>query len=83
MPVCDEYERISQQLKELENAKNAAANCLKSYLKEAEIGTIGDRRIIWKQISKNTIDTKRLKTEQPDLYDSYLMCSTYRRLTVS
>ena len=83
LPVCDEYERISQQLKELENAKNAAANCLKSYLKEAEIGTIGDRRIIWKQISKNTIDTKRLKTEQPDLYDSYLMCSTYRRLTVS
>ena len=83
LPVCDEYERISQQLKELENAKNAAANCLKSYLKEAEIGTIGDRRIMWKQISKNTIDTKRLKTEQPDLYDSYLMCSTYRRLTVS
>ena len=81
--VCDEYERLSQQIKELENAKNATANLLKSYLKEAEVDTVGDRKVTWKQIDKNTVDIKRLKTEQPDVYDSYLTCNTYRRLTVS
>ena len=83
LSVCDEYERLSQQIKELENAKNATANLLKSYLKEVEVGTVGDRKVTWKQIDKNTVDIKRLKTEQPDVYDSYLTCNTYRRLTVS
>ena len=83
LSVCDEYERLSQQIKELEDAKNAAANLLKSHLKEAEVGTIGDKKVMWKQISKTTVDIKRLKTEQPNLYDSYLTQSSYRRFTVS
>jgi predicted phage-related endonuclease len=70
-------------LKELETAKNATANLLKSYLKEAEVGTVGDRKVIWKQVSKSTVDTKRLKTEQPDIYTNYLTQSQYRRLSVA
>jgi predicted phage-related endonuclease len=83
LPICEEYERISEQLKELETAKNATANLLKSYLKEAEVGTVGDRKVIWKQVSKSTVDTKRLKTEQPDIYTNYLTQSQYRRLSVA
>lgn len=83
LPICDEYEKISRQLKELETAKNAVGNQLKSYLKEAEVGTVGDRKITWKSISKNTVDTKRLKSEQPDIYTSYLTQSQYRRLSVA
>ena len=55
LAVCEEYERISEQLKELEVAKNAAANQLKLYLKEAEAGIVGERRIIWKQVFKNSL----------------------------
>lgn len=83
LPICDEYEKISRQLKELETAKNAVGNQLKSYLKEAEVGTVGDRKITWKSISKSTVDTKRLKSEQPDIYTSYLTQSQYRRLSVA
>lgn len=83
LSICDEYEKISQQLKELETAKNAVGNQLKSYLKEAEVGTVGDRKITWKSISKSTVDTKRLKSEQPDIYTSYLTQSQYRRLSVA
>ena len=83
LPVCEEYERLSGQLKELEKAKNAAANQLKNYLKEAEAGTVGDRRITWKQIIKSTVDTKRLKMEQPEVYSSFLTHSSYRRLSVA
>lgn len=81
--ICEEYERLSEQLKELETAKSAAANQLKSYLKEAEVGTVGDRKIVWKQIFKSSLDQKRLKEEKPDIYNGYVTQSSYRRLLVA
>ncbi len=83
LAVCDEYERASRQLKELEEVKNAAANQLKCYLKEAEAGTVGGRTVTWKPVSKSIVDAKRLKAEQPDIYTSYLTQSSYRRLSVA
>lgn len=83
LSVCDEYDRLSEELKRVETAKNAAANQLKSYLKEAETGIVGDRKVTWKQISKSTVDTKRLQSENPDVYRSYLRDSSYRRLSVA
>ena len=83
LAICDEYERLSEQLKELETAKSAAANQLKSYLKEAEAGTVGDRKIVWKQIFKSSLDQKRLKEEKPDIYNGYVTQSSYRRLSVA
>ena len=81
--VCDEYERISEQIKALESEKNAMGNKIKGYMKEAEIGVVGDRRILWQSISKSSIDTKRLKAEKPDIYADYLQQSRYRRLSVA
>lgn len=83
IPICDEYEKISVQLRGLETAKNAVANHLKSYLKEAEVGIAGDRRITWKPVSRTIVDSKRLKDEKPDIYRDYLMQSSYRRLLVA
>ncbi|MBE5879071.1 MAG: DNA-binding protein [Lachnospiraceae bacterium] len=83
LAICEEYERLSEQVKELETAKSAAANQLKSYLKEAEAGTVGDRKIVWKQIFKSSLDQKRLKEEKPDIYNGYITQSSYRRLSVA
>lgn len=83
LAVCMEYDRLSEELKRMEEAKNAAANQLKSYLKEAETGTVGDRKVTWKLVSKSTVDTKRLKSEQPEVYSSFLKDSSYRRLSVA
>lgn len=76
LPVCMEYDRISGEMRRLESAKNAAANQLKSFLKEAETGIIGDRVVTWKQITKSTVDTKRLKAENPDIYSKFLKDSS-------
>lgn len=83
LPVCEEYDNLTRQIKELEMAKNAAANQLKSYLGEAEAGTVGDRKITWKSVSKNSVDTKRLKSEHPDIYTDCLTQSSYRRFLVA
>ena len=81
--ICEEYERISELIKALENEKNATGNQIKSYMKEAEIGIVGDRKILWKSVNKSSIDTKRLKTEKPDIYEDYLQQIQYRRLSVA
>ncbi len=83
LPVCKEYERLSKELKELETAKDAAANQLKYYLGEAEAGIVGDRKVTWKQVRKSTVDTKKLKSEKPEIYNDYLKQSSYRRLSVA
>ena len=83
LAIFEEYERLSEELKALETAKSAAANQLKSYLKEAEAGTVGDRKIVWKQVFKSSLDQKRLKEEKPDIYNGYVTQSSYRRLSVA
>ena len=83
LQVCEEYDNLTRQIRELETAKNAAANQLKSYLGEAEAGTVGDRKITWKSVSKNSVDTKRLKSEHPDIYMDCLTQSSYRRFLVA
>ena len=81
--ICEQYDTVSQELKELETAQNAIVNQLKNYMKEYEIGTVGNRKIVWKSIVKKAVDTKRLKEERPDIYEEYLEQSHYRRFTIA
>ncbi len=68
--ICEQYDEISKQLKELETAKNAISNQLKNYMKENEVGMIGNRKVTWKTIYKTSLDQKRLKTEKPEIFKS-------------
>ena len=83
LDICREYDRISDEMKKLETEKNATVNQLKRLMKEAEVGTVGERKISWKEISKSSLDSKKLKTEQPDIYNHYLSQSSYRRFSVA
>lgn len=83
LDICREYDRISGEMKKLETEKNATVNQLKSLMKEAEIGTVGERKISWKEVSKSSLDSKKLKTEQPEIYNRYLAQSSYRRFSVA
>ena len=81
LSICGEYDRISAEIKKLELEKNAAINQLKSMMKEAEYATVGERKISWKEISKSGFDSKKLKEEQPEIYNHYLTQSSYRRFS--
>ena len=83
LSICDEYDNLIQKIRKLEKHKNATANRLKSYLGEAETGVVENRTISWKRITKNSVDTKRLKAEQPEIYANYLTKSSYRRLSIA
>lgn len=83
LQVCVQYEQLAEQMKKLETEKNAVGNQLKNYMKEYEVGIIGDKKITWKQVLKSTLDSKKLRSEKPDIYNAYLSTSSYRRLSVA
>ena len=83
IPICKQYDELSKQLEELKVAREAVSNQLKSYLKECEIGTVGEWKVTWKQVNRTFFDQKRFKAEQPEIYETYITQSKYRKLSVA
>jgi len=78
----DEYFEISNTIKELEKNKAFIENEIKSVLQDNQVGLINDYKVEWKTYSRSSLDSKRLKEEQPSIYDLYTKQSEYRRFTI-
>ena len=83
LEVIYRYEDATEQMKEVKERKDALANQLRNYLGENEAGVVKGRTVTWKQVTKATLDSKRLEKENRQLYDEYLKESQYRRLSVA
>ena len=83
LSVCEEYNRLVEQIDELTVARDCAANRMKHSLGENEIGLVGDYRISWKQVNSTRFDSTRFKHDNPELYDQYATRSQYRKFSVS
>ena len=69
-------------LEKIETEKRQIDQELKLYLGDAEIAENEHYRISWKNFSRSSIDEKRLKAEQPEIYEKYRRETTSRRFTV-
>lgn len=68
----DRLREIKETIASLEEQKKLSENELKAMLGDAEIGIIGEDKVSWKtQAGRVTVDSKRLKTEQPEIYSKY------------
>lgn len=82
--VLKEYKEVDSQLKDMEKKKTGLSNQLKEALGEHEEGQLESGQIVrWRRVEKNVVDTKRLRTEQPEIYDKYKNVSAYRTLTIA
>jgi len=81
--LCRQYDELTEQLNELKDRKEAISNQLKNYLKDNEVGVVGNRRVIWKQITATYFDKKRLEKENREIYEAYVSQNQYRRLMVA
>lgn len=82
--VLQEYQVLDSKIKKMEKKKTNLSNQLKAALGEYEEGQIGKGNIIrWKRVEKVTLDTRRLKEEEPDIYGKYSNISAYRRLSIA
>lgn len=77
-----QYDDACEQLLIITERKQEAENLLKEMLGENEVGTAGDRVIIWKNVFQERLDSKTLRTEHPALYKKYTNKTSYRRFTI-
>ena len=76
--LLDRYDEITAIYKEIEVERKKIEQYIQVQMKEYEVGFIGDRRITWKKQSRNTIDTKKLKKEYPEIAAESMKTTTSR-----
>lgn len=69
-------------LDKMETEKRQIDQELKLYLGDAEIAENTSYRVSWKPVTRSGLDEKRLKEEEPEIYDKYLRVTSSRRFTV-
>lgn len=71
----EQKEALEYQIKEIENQ-------VKHDLKDAELGIVPGYNISWKNVSSNRVDSKKLKSEYPEVYKEVLKESKSRRFSI-
>ena len=69
LTMLDDYKEREKEVKaSIEEYKNR----ISLLLGNNEIGYVGDRKVTWKlQNGRVTLDSKKLKSELPDIFDQY------------
>lgn len=82
--LVSELEDIKRDIKTLEAVKGEKENKIREFMgkNEAEIAVSDKYKITWKSHKRNTIDSKRLKEEQPEIYKQYLKQSVSTPLRI-
>lgn len=76
------YFELKEQKDLLENQIKEIENQIKFELKDAEIGFISGYSISWKNVSSNRVDSKKLKSEFPEIYEKVIKESKNRRFSI-
>ena len=62
----------------MDKEKKTIEQYIQIQMKEYEVAFIGDRKITWKTQTRNSLDTKKLKKEHPELVEKYMKTTTSR-----
>lgn len=81
--ILQAYDAVDIQLKRLEKEKTGLSNQIKAAMEDHERGELDGMTVQWKKIERESLDSKRLKKEKPELFQEYRSVSSYRRLTVA
>lgn len=76
------YDEIDALRKKLEREQEAIKQKIQLEMKDATLAYAGNKVITWKNIASMRIDSKRLKAEQPDIYEKFSKKSEYRRFEI-
>lgn len=78
----DNYLELKQNIKQLQELAKETENQIKLELENAETGFVKDYQVDWKPITSNRVDSKLLRKKYPDVYNSVVKQSQYRRFNV-
>jgi putative phage-type endonuclease len=80
--LINEFEKAKENEKFWKGEKDKYANQLKGFLEDNEVGATEDRKVFWKNQSRSSIDSKKLREEEPEIYNKYIKTSTFRKFEV-
>lgn len=78
----NEYLKIKNDIKVLDESLKTIENNLKNELGNAEKGIADKFLVVWKSVISNRIDSKTLKTKYPEVYTEVIKQSMSRRFEV-
>lgn len=81
--LLERRDEITGLIKKLETEKNTIEQQVKLKMEDSAYGITDKFRVSWASFISNRLDTKRLKAEQPEIYQAYCTSNSSRRFTVS
>lgn len=76
--LLEEYSKLNAQIKALEREQEQIKQEVQVYMASATEGQTGGYKVTWRNQERNSIDSKRLQAELPDIYNAYVRKSTSR-----
>lgn len=73
---------LEELIKKMERDQKQIDQEIKLYMKDHEVAVSGQYRVTWANVETGRLDTKRIKTERPDIYQDFLNVTSSRRFTV-
>lgn len=75
-------DEAKDDIERAESLKKEAESNLKALLGDAKEGHVGRYKVSWSNVTSRKLDSKRLKSDRPDIYESFSKESSYRRFMV-
>ena len=76
--TLSKHDEIVDSINKLKNEKDRIEHTIMSLMKENDTAYIKDRIVTWKKTTRSSLDTKRLKEEEPEIYAKYSKVSSSR-----
>ena len=76
------HDELDELIGRLDKERRAIEERIKIFMKDAETAYTDDYLISWKQYEQERLDSKKLKTENPDVYKSYSKKVSTRRFII-
>ncbi len=75
-------EELMASIKKLEQEQKQIEQEVKCFMKENETAVSEKYRVSWSNVETTKLDTKRVKEEEPELYENFSKTTTSRRFSV-
>lgn len=82
IPKIERIKELKEKIKELTEEVKTHENQIKDVLKDNEIGVIEDYQVTWKNQVRASFDSKGFKTEYPDIYNSFVKKTSFRKFEI-
>ncbi len=76
--LIDRYQRAREREKQAREEKREAQHKLCDLMEDAEQGLVDENKVYWKTVTKEELDRKALRDEQPEIYEAYCRTKSYR-----